>query len=82
MCGGPLGGMLSLVSSSTVHIAIDAHVADDGISGQIRSDAGPPGAFSGWLGLIGALDAVLSQGTGANSAGSVREESARPRPEP
>ena len=55
--------MLSIVSTSTVHIAIEAHVGEDEIGGQIRSDAGPPASFSGWLGLISALDRLLSDGT-------------------
>jgi hypothetical protein len=65
--------MLSTVSTSTVHIAIEAHVGDDEIRGEIRSDAGPPGPFSGWLGLISALDALLSAGVRADGAGGALE---------
>jgi hypothetical protein len=62
-----------------VYIAIEAHVADEEIRGQIRSDAGPPASFSGWLGLISALDALLSPGERADRAGDVRERHGRPR---
>ena len=65
--------MLSLVSTSTVHIEIEAQVGDDEICGRIRSDAGPPSSFTGWLGLISALDALLCPGVGADRAGGARE---------
>jgi hypothetical protein len=74
--------MLSLVSTSTVHIAIEAHIDDDEIRGQIRGDAGPTGSFSGWLGLISALDTLLSPRPGADSAGGAHEGRGRPRHEP
>jgi hypothetical protein len=73
--------MLSFVSTRTVHIAIEAHVGDDEIRGQIRSDTGPSGSFSGWLGLISALDPLLSPGIRADRAGGVREGRGRPRQE-
>jgi hypothetical protein len=71
--------MLSLVSNSTVHIAIEAHVDDDEIRGQISSDAGPPGSFSGWLALISALDGLLSPGLEADRAGGAPERRGGPR---
>jgi hypothetical protein len=74
--------MLSLVSNSTVHIAIEAHVDDDEIRGQISSDAGPPGSFSGWLALICALDALLSSGMGAARAAGGSQGHGRPRQPP
>ncbi len=73
--------MLSLVSPSTVHIAIEAYVGEDEINGQIRSDAGPPGSFSGWLGLISALDALLSVDVGADGTWGAPEGRRRPRHE-
>lgn len=57
--------MLSLISTTTVYIAIEAHVGDDELRGQIQSDAGPPRSFAGWLGLICTLDALLSPARGA-----------------
>ncbi len=61
MCRASPRQMLLTVSISTVHIAIEAHVSEDEISGQIRSDTGPPASFSGWLGLISAPDRLLSR---------------------
>jgi hypothetical protein len=60
--------MLSLVSTSTVHIEIEADVDADEICGRIRSDAGPPGSFTGWRGLISALDSLLSADVGPTAA--------------
>jgi hypothetical protein len=59
--------MLLLMTTSIVHIAIEAHVGDDEIGGQIQSDAGPPALFSGWLSLISALDALLSGSVGSTA---------------
>lgn len=79
MCRAPPGRMLSIVSTSTVQIVIEAHVGEDEIGGQIRSDAGPPALFSGWLGLISALDRLLTDGTGADAAEDLSEGRKHPR---
>jgi hypothetical protein len=73
MCSGVLSLMLSIVSTITVHIEIEAHIGDDEIRGQIRCDAGPPGAFSGWLSLISVLDALLCPAIGNDCAEGARE---------
>jgi hypothetical protein len=52
--------MLSGVSDRTLHIAIDVTFADQQIQGHVRTRGRPPKPFSGWLGLIGALDGILS----------------------
>ena len=62
MCRVPPRWMLLLVTTSIVHIAIEAHIGGDEIGGQIQSDAGPPALFSGWLSLISALDSLLCAG--------------------
>jgi hypothetical protein len=51
--------MLEPMSATSVHIAIDVRVDGDEISGSATDGGGPPRPFSGWLGLIGALDALL-----------------------
>ncbi|MGZ4306407.1 MAG: hypothetical protein ACXVSL_16265 [Solirubrobacteraceae bacterium] len=48
------------MNTRTAHIAIEAHVDGDELRGEIRDDAGPARAFTGWLGLISTLDAILS----------------------
>jgi hypothetical protein len=47
------------VSDKVVHIAIDVSVADEQIHGQVSDGTRQPQPFSGWLGLIGALDRIL-----------------------
>jgi hypothetical protein len=48
------------MSAESVHIAIDVRVDGEEISGQAGDGVGQPKQFSGWLGLIGALDALLA----------------------
>jgi hypothetical protein len=47
------------VSDQVVHIAIDVSFADEQIHGQVSDGTRQPQPFSGWLGLIGALDRIL-----------------------
>jgi hypothetical protein len=48
------------VSARTMHIAIDVGIDGEEISGHAGDGAGPPRSFTGWLGLIGVLDGLLS----------------------
>lgn len=61
--------MLLPVSDQVLHIAIDVSCADDELHGSVSDGLQAPTAFSGWLGLIGALDAMM---------GSLRQESPTP----
>jgi hypothetical protein len=61
-------GMLLVVSDQVLHIEIDVSCADDELRGQVCGGVRAPSPFSGWLGLIGALDAMI---------GSLREEMTR-----
>ena len=47
------------VTSQRFHLALDVVVKDDQLRGQVCDGAGSPKPFSGWLGLIAALDALL-----------------------
>jgi hypothetical protein len=47
------------VSSRTLRIRIDASVDGEEIRGQIGAGAGETKPFSGWLGLLAALDLLL-----------------------
>ena len=47
------------MSDQRLHIAIDVSVAGEQIQGHVSDGAGQPRRFSGWLGLIGELDAML-----------------------
>jgi hypothetical protein len=47
------------VTSQCFHLALDVVVKDDQLRGQVCDGVGRPKPFSGWLGLIAALDALL-----------------------
>jgi hypothetical protein len=51
------------VTAQSIHLALDVVVTDDQPSGQICDGVGQPKPFSGWLGLIAALDALLGTAT-------------------
>ena len=61
MCGGPPEPILSGVDSESTSIHIDLDLELDGgcLSGRARNDSGPVREFSGWLGMVGAIDALL-----------------------
>jgi hypothetical protein len=61
--------MLVPLSDQRLHIAIDVSVAEDQIQGQVSDGVRQPRPFSGWLGLIGELDAMI---------GSPRQERSMP----
>jgi hypothetical protein len=48
------------VAARTLHLTVDVRIDGDEISGDARDDGGQPTSFRGWLGLIGALDGLLS----------------------
>jgi hypothetical protein len=50
-----------LVSEQTRHIAIEVRVDGDEIRGEAGDGIGRPKPFSGWLGLIAALDVLLGR---------------------
>lgn len=47
------------MSDQRLHIAIDVSLAEDQIQGEVGDGVRQPRPFSGWLGLIGALDGLL-----------------------
>lgn len=71
MPGGVTPRDARLVSAQTRHIAIDVRIDGEEISGEAGDGMGQPTPFSGWLGLIGALDELIttSHSTGATSLG-------------
>jgi hypothetical protein len=48
------------LAAQTLHIELDVRIDGDEISGHAREGEGRPKPFSGWLGLIGVLDGLLS----------------------
>ncbi|HEX5192844.1 MAG TPA: hypothetical protein VFW09_08565 [Solirubrobacteraceae bacterium] len=63
--------ILVAVTVRTMHIAIDVGIDGEQISGRAGDGAGPPKQFTGWLGLIGVLDGLLSSsGSGTTAPGA------------
>ena len=52
-----------------LHIAIDVRVDGDQITGHAGDGKDEPRPFSGWLGLIGALDRLLVDRGGTGGSG-------------
>ena len=46
--------------NKSTQLTLDLEVNDDFLSGRIRNGAGPEKAFSGWLGLMAAIDELLA----------------------
>ena len=45
--------------NTSIHIDLDLELAGGCLSGRARDGSGPVREFSGWLGLVGAIDALL-----------------------
>jgi hypothetical protein len=59
MCPARTPWILSDVGAQSLHIAIDVVVTRGEIRGEVCDGVRQPKPFSGWLGLIGALDGLL-----------------------
>jgi hypothetical protein len=61
MCGGPATPILSGVDSQkqAFRVTLDLELEDGTLKGTVRNGSGPTREFSGWLGLVGAIDALL-----------------------
>jgi hypothetical protein len=63
MCAAAASQMLLPMLTQPKHIAIDVQVHGDEISGHAGDGTGRPMPFLGWLGLLAALDRLLTDGT-------------------
>ena len=59
MCATRDPRILFHVTAQSFHLALGVVVTDDQLLGQVCDGAGQPKPFSGWLGLIAALDGLL-----------------------
>lgn len=48
------------MTDRTVHIDLELALHDDEVTGRAWSDGSPSREFTGWLGLISVLDALLA----------------------
>jgi hypothetical protein len=63
MAGTPRCGILAAMQTRMVTITLEVQVAGEAVSGRATDGAHQPREFSGRLGLLGAIDALLaSQG--------------------
>jgi hypothetical protein len=61
------------VALQTLHIVLDVHVDGDEIVGHTGDGATEPIPFSGWLGLIAALDGLLHGRPATGADGTARD---------
>jgi hypothetical protein len=59
MCASRDPRILFCVTAQTIHLALDVVVTDDQLRGEVCDGVGQPKPFSGWLGLIAALNGLL-----------------------
>jgi hypothetical protein len=72
--------MLHAMDSRTVTISLQVEVDGDDVRGSARGGgADEPRVFTGWLGLIGAIDALLGFPPDAGAAARALAAQAQPR---
>lgn len=71
--------MLPAMESTKVNLNLELELADGRISGLAGENGGEKRSFSGWLGLIGAIDALLGEEAPAPQNDTNRGEQDRAR---
>jgi hypothetical protein len=61
MCGCAGGRKLPAMDKSTVSIRLDLRLEDDVPTGVASTNGGPGTRFSGWLGLMAAIETLSNQ---------------------
>jgi hypothetical protein len=59
MRAGPTESILGRVDDGTITITLELRAAGDSVSGRALAADGVARAFSGWLGLVSVLDALV-----------------------
>jgi hypothetical protein len=60
MAGGGGGWKLRSVESRQITLALELQVADDALTGRVTAADGTDTDFSGWLGLVATIEALLA----------------------
>jgi hypothetical protein len=69
MAAGARAWMLRSVEHRKINLALELHVADDALTGRVTAADGTDTDFSGWLGLVATIEALLAEkATGADRA--------------
>jgi hypothetical protein len=61
MASGCRGWMLRSVESRNITLALELQVADDALTGRVTTPDGSDTSFSGWLGLVATIEALLAE---------------------
>ena len=69
MAGGSPRWMLRSVEHRHINLALELRVADDALTGRVTSPDVTDTDFSGWLGLVATIEALLADAaSGAETA--------------
>jgi hypothetical protein len=60
MATGRAAWMLRSVELRKINLALELQVADDALTGRVTSADGTDTDFSGWLGLVATIEALLA----------------------
>ena len=72
MAGARGSPMLRFVEHRNITLALELRLADDALTGRVKAADGNETEFSGWLGLVAAIEALLAE----PSAPTLTEEAA------
>jgi FAD/FMN-containing dehydrogenase len=72
-----VGSMLESMNATTIHLALELRQRDDCLSGQIVGEHGKA-TFSGWLGLISTLDALVGPEADVEALQTIHAEQGDP----
>jgi len=61
MAAGRAAWMLRFVESRQITLALELQVADDALTGRVRTPDGTDTDFSGWLGLVATIESLLAE---------------------
>ena len=65
MAGEHPAWMLPFVEHRQITLALELQVADDALTGRVTAADGTDTEFSGWLGLVATIEALLAAEPGA-----------------
>jgi hypothetical protein len=61
MAAARAAGMLRSVESRQITLALELHVAEDALTGRVTAPDGTDTDFSGWLGLVATIGALIAE---------------------
>ena len=61
MAGAPRSPMLRFVEHQNITLSLELRLADDALTGRVTAADGKETDFSGWLGLVATIEALLAE---------------------